>query len=309
MFHVKHRKGVDVAVDEQFDASTPLGAELADLTQRRQRLSEATAPLPRSPRVFAVANQKGGVGKTTTAVNIASALARFGATVLVLDLDPQGNASTALGIDHHGDVPSIYDVVIQGESLAGVVATSPENSKILVAPSTLDLAGAEIELVSMAAREYRLQRALDQFLSSPEGSSVNYVFIDCPPSLGLLTLNAFVAAREVLIPIQCEYYALEGVSQLVGTVDLIRNKLNPALTLSTIVLTMFDTRTNLAHQVVNDVRTHFPQQTLATIIPRSVRVSEAPSYGQTVVAYDPYSPGSVSYQEAALEIAHRGAKQ
>ena len=178
-----------------------------------------------------------------------------------------------------------------------------------MAPSTLDLAGAEIELVSLAAREYRLQRALDQFLSSPEGAGIHYVFIDCPPSLGLLTINAFVAAKEVLIPIQCEYYALEGVTQLVGTVDLIRTKLNPSLDLSTIVLTMFDTRTNLAHQVVNDVRSHFPLQTLATVIPRSVRVSEAPSYGQTVVAYDQNSPGSVSYQEAALEIAHRGAKR
>lgn len=296
-----------MADQQQFDSSTPLAAELADLTRRRQVLAQAVAPLPRSPRIFAVANQKGGVGKTTTAVNIAAALAHFGATVLVIDLDPQGNASTALGIDHHGDIPSIYDVVIQGDGFASVVQQSPENPRILVAPSTLDLAGAEIELVSLAAREYRLQRALEQYLSSPEGTSVHYVFIDCPPSLGLLTINAFVAAKEVLIPIQCEYYALEGVTQLVGTVDLIRNKLNPDLSLSTIVLTMFDTRTNLAHQVVNDVRTHFPHQTLSTIIPRSVRVSEAPSYGQTVVAYDPNSPGSVSYQEAALEIARRGA--
>lgn len=296
-----------MADQQQFDSSTPLAAELADLTRRRQVLAQAVAPLPRSPRIFAVANQKGGVGKTTTAVNIAAALAHFGATVLVIDLDPQGNASTALGIDHHGDIPSIYDVVIQGDGFASVVQQSPENPRILVAPSTLDLAGAEIELVSLAAREYRLQRALEQYLSSPEGAAVHYVFIDCPPSLGLLTINAFVAAKEVLIPIQCEYYALEGVTQLVGTVDLIRNKLNPALSLSTIVLTMFDTRTNLAHQVVNDVKTHFPTQTLSTIIPRSVRVSEAPSYGQTVIAYDPNSPGSVSYQEAALEIARRGA--
>lgn len=293
---------------QQFDSSTPLAEELADLTKRRHALAGAVAPLPSSPRVFAVANQKGGVGKTTTAVNVAAALAAFGAEVLVIDLDPQGNASTALGIDHHGDIASIYDVVIQGQELADVVQRSPENSRILVAPSTLDLAGAEIELVSLAAREYRLQRAVDQFLKSPEGSSVHYVFIDCPPSLGLLTINAFVAAREVLIPIQCEYYALEGVTQLVGTVDLIRSKLNPSLTLSTIVLTMFDTRTNLAHQVVNDVRSHFPHQTLSTIIPRSVRVSEAPSYGLTVVAYDHNSPGSVSYQEAALEIALRGAR-
>jgi len=293
----------------QFDQSTPLAAELADLSNRRAALAKAVAPQPSHTRVFTVANQKGGVGKTTTAVNIAGALARFGSTVLVIDLDPQGNASTALGIDHHGDISSIYDVVVGVTPLADVVQVSPEDPRLLCAPSNLDLAGAEIELVSMAAREYRLQRALQVFLDSPAGSTIDYVFIDCPPSLGLLTINAFVAANEVLIPIQCEYYALEGVSQLVSNIELIRGHLNPALTLSTILLTMFDTRTNLAHQVVSDVRSHFPHQTLATLIPRSVRVSEAPSYGQTVIEYDQSSPGAVSYQEAALEIAHRGAPQ
>jgi len=291
----------------QFDQSTPLAAELADLSNRRAALAQAVAPKPSRTRVFTVANQKGGVGKTTTAVNIAGALARFGSTVLVIDLDPQGNASTALGIDHHGDISSIYDVVVGVTPLADVVQVSPESPRLLCAPSNLDLAGAEIELVSMAAREYRLQRALEVFLDSPAGSGIDYVFIDCPPSLGLLTINAFVAANEVLIPIQCEYYALEGVSQLVSNIELIRGHLNPALTLSTILLTMFDTRTNLAHQVVSDVRSHFPHQTLSTLIPRSVRVSEAPSYGQTVIEYDQSSPGAVSYQEAALEIAHRGA--
>jgi len=293
---------------QQFDSSTPLAAELADLAKRRQALGEAKVPLPGAPRIFTVANQKGGVGKTTTTVNIAAALARFGAKVLVIDLDPQGNASTALGIDHHGDIDSIYDVVIRGQELASAIQTSPENPNLWVVPSTLDLAGAEIELVSLAAREYRLMRAIEQFLASPAGSGVHYIFIDCPPSLGLLTINAFAAAKEVLIPIQCEYYALEGVSQLVGTIDLIKSNLNPHLVLSTILLTMFDTRTNLAHQVVNDVREHFPNQTLRTIIPRSVRVSEAPSYGQTVISYDTHSPGSVSYQEAAVEIATRGAQ-
>jgi chromosome partitioning protein len=293
---------------QQFDASTPLAAELADLTQRRHALAKAQVPLPAKTRIFTVANQKGGVGKTTTAVNIAAALAQFGATVLVIDLDPQGNASTALGIDHHGDIESIYDVVIGGTDVAAAIQVSPENPNLWVVPSTLDLAGAEIELVSLAAREYRLTRAIDNFLATPAGSEVHYVIIDCPPSLGLLTINAFVAAKEVLIPIQCEYYALEGVSQLVGTIDLIKSNLNPDLVLSTIVLTMFDTRTNLAHQVVNDVREHFPAQTLRTIIPRSVRVSEAPSYGQTVIAYDANSPGSVSYQEVAVEIAQRGAQ-
>jgi chromosome partitioning protein len=292
---------------QQFDSSTPLAAELADLSQRRHTIAGTQVPLPAKTRIFTVANQKGGVGKTTTAVNIAAALAQFGANVVVIDLDPQGNASTALGIDHHGDVQSIYDVVIQGTDIASALRASPENPRLSVVPSTLDLAGAEIELVSMAGREYRLQRAIETFLQTPAGSKVHYIFIDCPPSLGLLTINAFVAAAEVLIPIQCEYYALEGVTQLVGTIELIKSKLNPTLALSTILLTMFDTRTNLAHQVVSDVREHFPKQTLSSIIPRSVRVSEAPSYGQTVIGYDRNSPGSVSYQEAAIEIANRGA--
>lgn len=290
----------------QFDNSTPLAAELADLSKRRASLARAQAPKPSASRIFTVANQKGGVGKTTTAVNIASALARFGSTVLVIDLDPQGNASTALGIDHHAEIASIYDVLVGVTPLGEVIQVSPENSNLYCAPSHLDLAGAEIELVSMAAREYRLQRAVEAYLASSSGSAVDYVFIDCPPSLGLLTINAFVAAKEVLIPIQCEYYALEGVSQLVRNIDLVRGHLNPGLTLSTIVLTMFDTRTNLAHQVVSDVRSHFPGETLSAVIPRSVRVSEAPSYGQTVIEYDQGSPGAVAYQEAALEIAHRG---
>ena len=291
---------------QNFDASTPLASELAHLTERRSAIARASVPSPASTRIFTVANQKGGVGKTTTAVNIAAALASFGAKVLVIDLDPQGNASTALGIDKHSDIDSIYDVVVRGTALGQAIQVSPESPNLFCVPATLDLAGAEIELVSLAAREYRLDRALQQYLATPEGSALDYVFIDCPPSLGLLTINAFVAAREVLIPIQCEYYALEGVSQLVGSIDMMRSHLNPDLRLSTILLTMFDSRTNLAHQVVEDVRQHFPAQTLTAVIPRSVRVSEAPSFGQTVVAYDRNSPGSVSYQEAAIEIAQRG---
>lgn len=289
-----------------FDSSTPLASELENLTQRRANLRGVSLAKPAKTRVFTVANQKGGVGKTTTTVNIAAALAHFGARVLVIDLDPQGNASTALGIDHHADIDSIYDVVVGGGDLASVIKQSPESPALMCAPANLDLAGAEIELVSLVAREYRLKRALDLYLASPQGQDIDYVFIDCPPSLGLLTINAFVAATEVLIPIQCEYYALEGVSQLVGSIDMIRSHLNPALVLSTIVLTMYDQRTNLAQQVVSDVRTHFSAQTLKAVIPRSVRVSEAPSYGQTVVAYDPHSSGSVSYLEAAVEIAQRG---
>jgi chromosome partitioning protein len=291
---------------EQFDASTPLATELAHLTERRARVRTASVPKPASTRIFTVANQKGGVGKTTSTVNIAAALAGLGSRVLVIDLDPQGNASTALGIDKYGDNDSVYDVVVRGTEMGRAVQVSPENPNLLCVPATLDLAGAEIELVSLAAREYRLKRSLDAYLSGPDGMSIDYVFIDCPPSLGLLTINAFVAAREVLIPIQCEYYALEGVSQLVGSIEMIQSHLNPDLRLSTILLTMFDSRTNLAHQVVSDVQSHFAEQTLTTIIPRSVRVSEAPSYGQTVLAYDRNSPGSVSYQEAAIEIAQRG---
>ena len=291
----------------QFDESTPLAAELADLSTRRASLDAATAPKPSRVRVFTVANQKGGVGKTTTAVNIAAALARWGSTVLVVDLDPQSNASTALGVDHRGDHRSIYDVIVGVTPLADVIQQSPENPHLLCAPANLDLAGAEIELVSMAAREYRLQRALEAYLASPAGATIDYVFIDCPPSLGLLTINAFVAAQEVLIPIQCEYYALEGVSQLVGNIDRITEHLNPDLQLSTILLTMFDTRTNLSHQVVAEVQSHFPNQTLQAVIPRSVRVSEAPSHGQTVIEYDNGSPGALAYREAALEIARRGA--
>ena len=291
---------------QNFDASTPLATELAHLTERRAAIARVSVPRPPATRIFTVANQKGGVGKTTTTVNIAAALANFGAQVLVIDLDPQGNASTALGIDKHGDIDSIYDAVVRGAGLGQAVQVSPESPNLFCVPATLDLAGAEIELVSMADREYLLDRALRQYLSTPKGSMLDYVFIDCPPSLGLLTINACVAAREVLIPIQCEYYALEGVSQLVGSIDMIRSHLNPGLLLSTILLTMFDSRTNLAHQVVDDVRQHFPAQTLNVIIPRSVRVSEAPSFGQTVIAYDASSPGSVSYQEAAIEIAQRG---
>jgi chromosome partitioning protein len=224
----------------------------------------------------------------------------------VIDLDPQGNASTALGVDHRADTPSVYDVIINDEPIAAVVQSSPEFSTLFCVPATIHLAGAEIELVSLVAREQRLRTALETFLeTSPE--AYHYVFIDCPPSLGLLTINAFVAASEVLIPIQCEYYALEGLSQLLSNIQLIERHLNPKLAVSTILMTMYDSRTNLANQVVEDVREHFPAQVLDTLIPRSVRISEAPSYGQSVISYDTNSTGSLSYREAASEIAHRGA--
>jgi len=303
---VKHPEGDLAASSTSFDGSTPLAREIAELTRRRQALAADVLPLPRDTRIFTVANQKGGVGKTTTTVNLAAALARAGATVLVIDLDPQGNASTALGVEHRSDTVSVYDVIINDEPMAGVVQKSPEFDGLYCLPATIHLAGAEIELVSLVAREQRLRTALELFLAqSPE--PFHYVLIDCPPSLGLLTINAFVAAREVLIPIQCEYYALEGLSQLLTNIQLIERHLNPQLSVSTILLTMYDSRTNLANQVVQDVRDHFPDQVLQTVIPRSVRISEAPSYGQSVISYDAGSPGSLSYLEAAAEIAHRGA--
>ncbi|SDS09197.1 chromosome partitioning protein [Agrococcus carbonis] len=289
----------------KFD-TTPIARELAAMARRRQALASQELPLPARTRIITVVNQKGGVGKTTSAVNLAAALAQAGARVLVLDLDPQGNASTALGIDHHADVMSTYDVLIDGEPLGTAVATSPQSPRIQVVPSTIHLAGADLELAGMERREHRLREALDAHLSTM-AEPPHYVFIDCPPSLGLLTINAFTAATEVLLPIQCEYYALEGVTQLLDTIGRIQAHLNPKLQVSTVLLTMFDGRTLLSRQVVDEVRSHFPEQTLETIIPRSVRVSEAPGYGQTVIAYDPNSPGALSYREAAAEIARRGA--
>jgi cellulose biosynthesis protein BcsQ len=298
---------LDVSRETSFDhGGTPLAHELADETRRRIALEEAVLPLPPATRVLTISNQKGGVGKTTTAVNLAAALARSGARVLVIDLDPQGNASTALGVDHRSDQKSVYEVLVADLALDEVVKASTEHERLDCVPATIHLAGAEIELVSLVAREQRLRRALDAHLAAMD-HPYDYVFIDCPPSLGLLTINAFVAAREVLIPIQCEYYALEGLSQLLSNIELIEKHLNPDLRLSTILLTMYDSRTNLAQQVAQEVRDHFPAQTLSTIIPRSVRVSEAPSYGQSVISYDSSSPGSLSYLEAAAEIARRGA--
>lgn len=286
-------------------ADTPLAREIADLSVRRRALEGVTVTLPTRPRTITVSNQKGGVGKTTSTVNLAAALASVGARVLVIDLDPQGNASTALGVPHSADIQSIYDVLIDELPLAEIVQVSPESPNLLCAPSTIHLAGAEIELVSQVAREHRLRRALDAYLAStPDPPHV--VLIDCPPSLGLLTINAFTAVDEVLIPIQCEYYALEGLSQLLGSVQMIRKHLNPQLRVSTILLTMYDGRTRLAQQVADEVRGHFQDEVLRTVIPRSVRVSEAPSFGQTVIAYDGGSAGAIAYREAAVEMLARG---
>ncbi len=255
-------------------------------------------------RVIAVANQKGGVGKTTTTVNIAAALALSGKSVLVVDLDPQGNASTALGIEHAEGTPNVYDVLTGEQPFNTIVKECPDISGLSGAPATIDLAGAEIELVAGDGREYRLRRAIDGYLATLDarGATCDYVLIDCPPSLGLLTLNGLVAAREVLLPIQCEYYALEGLSQLLRTVNMVSSHLNPDLLVSAIVLTMYDGRTRLASQVVHEVRTHFGERVLDTVVPRSVRVSEAPSYGQTVLTYDANSPGSLAYREVAEQL-------
>ncbi|CAB4874486.1 unannotated protein [freshwater metagenome] len=264
-----------------------------------RRLKEAMAK-PVSTRIFTVANQKGGVGKTTTTVNVAAAMAMGGLRVLVIDLDPQGNASTALGVPHR-DTEGIYDVLMGNSPIASVIKKVAGFPALDCIPSNSSLANAEVELVSMVARELRLKEALEEI--SP---NYDYVFIDCPPSLGLLTVNALAAAKELLIPIQTEYYALEGLSQLLETYGVVKKRLNPSLELSTIVLTMFDGRTRLSNDVADNVRQHFPNELIDIPIPRAVRVSEAPSYDQTVMTYDPVSPGAIAYMQVAREIAERG---
>jgi chromosome partitioning protein len=258
-------------------------------------------PRPGRCRIMTIANQKGGVGKTTTAVNLAASLSQHGIRVLVVDLDPQGNASTALDVDHHVGRDSVYNALVEERPLSEIVTEVEGMPGLYCVPATIDLAGAEIELVPMVARESRLTRSIEHL----DTTNFDYVLIDCPPSLGLLTVNALVAADEVLIPIQCEYYALEGLEQLMRTVELVRGHLNAKLRISTILLTMYDGRTRLATQVADDVRSHFGDVVLQTIIPRSVRVSEAPSYGQSVITYDPASTGAVAYAEAARELAYR----
>jgi chromosome partitioning protein len=272
---------------------------------RAKNLHGETWPRPGRRRVVTVANQKGGVGKTTTAVNMAAALAMHGLGVLVIDLDPQGNASTALGIDHHVGVPGTYDILLGGAAIHDVAVQSAESPKLWCVPATIDLAGADIELATQEGREYKLREAISNFAELAD--QMDYILIDCPPSLGLLTLNALVAADEMLIPIQCEYYALEGLAQLLTTVQMVTSHLNPALTVGSVLLTMYDSRTRLADQVAAEVRAHFGDVVLEAVIPRSVRVSEAPGYGQTVITYDAGSRGAVRYVEAARQFAARHA--
>ena len=286
--------------------SAPILREVTQNNERAKRIQEITLEHPAQTRIITISNQKGGVGKTTTAVNLAAALARKGMRVLVIDLDPQGNASTALGVEHHNQVLGSYEVLVQGLPMADAVKASPEHENLSCLPATINLAGAEIEMVEVSGRELVLRNALNAYLSTVE--RIDYVLIDSPPSLGLLTVNALSAATEVLVPIQCEYYALEGVTQLVSNIERIKRGLNPTLVVSSILLTMFDNRTNLSTDVAQEVRRFFPSQTLEATIPRSVRLSEAPSFGQTAITYDPKNTGSLAYQEAAIELAQRGAQ-
>ena len=260
--------------------------------------SDAVVPVRRPlPRRFAVANQKGGVGKTTTAINLGAGLAELDYRTLIVDLDPQGNATTGVGVNPRNLDQSMYDVIINEVPIENCIeATSFRN--LFVAPASLDLAGAEIELVPAFSRELRLRRALDAV-----GDDYDFILIDCPPSLGLLTVNGLAAAHEVLVPIQCEYYALEGLGQLLRNVELVRRSLNPELDVSTIVLVMYDARTKLADQVAHEVRGHFGERVCRNIVPRTVRLSEAPSYGQPIMAFDPTSRGAIAYRELAREVS------
>jgi chromosome partitioning protein len=265
-----------------------------DVVEAALRPDRFARPLP---RIMAVANQKGGVGKTTTAVNLGAAMADLGFRVLVVDLDPQGNATTGLGLNTRDLQSSMYDVILHDTPIDDCIeATSVRN--LFVAPASLDLAGAEIELVPAFSRELKLKRALEDVRDD-----YDYVFIDCPPSLGLLTVNSLAAATEVLVPIQCEYYALEGLGQLLRNVNLVQKNLNPTLELSVIVLVMYDARTKLSDQVVNEVKAHFGEKVCRTVVPRTVRLSEAPSYGQPISAFDPTSRGAIAYRELAKEVS------
>jgi chromosome partitioning protein len=283
---------------------TPIAQEAERAVRLLSSAQDRVFPRPAETRIITVANQKGGVGKTTSTVNLATALAMHGVRVLAIDLDPQGNASTGFGVPHTQGTPSIYDVLVDERPLAEVAVEV--SAHLMCVPATIDLAGAEVELVSFDGRETLLRGALARYLNDVSRETrPDYVLIDCPPSLGLLTLNALTAGSEVLIPIQCEYYALEGLGQLLNNIELVRSHLNPPLEVSTILLTMYDARTKLAEQVAQEVRNHFGDRVLRAVVPRSVRVSEAPGFGQSVITYDPGSRGALSYVDAAEELAER----
>ncbi len=255
-------------------------------------------------RVLSVSNQKGGVGKTTTAINLGTALAAVGEQVLILDLDPQGNASTGLGVPRGQRKTTVYDVIVGGAALKDAAVKTALPGLELV-PSDPDLSGVELELAQAERRSYRLRNALDALRADPEGCPYTYVLIDCPPSLNLLTVNAMAAADAVLVPLQCEFFALEGLTQLMRTVDLVRGSLNPALEIQGVVLTMYDRRNSLSDQVAKDVRAHFGDKVYETVIPRNVRVSEAPSFGKPVLVYDLKCLGSQAYLKLAREVVGR----
>jgi chromosome partitioning protein len=254
-------------------------------------------------KVYAIANQKGGVGKTTTSINLATYLAAAGRKVLLVDMDPQANTTSGIGVAKTRREHTVYDLLVQQHDELTIfdVIVPSQRRELVVAPCTVDLAGAEMELVGAIARENKLRQALE-----PIRQRCDYVIIDCPPSLGLLTINALVAADALIIPIQCEYLALEGLTQLLNTVNIVKSKLNPSLHIAGVVLTMFDPRTRLAGDIVREVRNHFPSETFQTIINRNVRLSEAPSFGQAILDYDPSSPGALAYRSLAEEVIARG---
>ncbi|MCI1218593.1 ParA family protein [Bifidobacterium crudilactis] len=284
-----------------------MGADIVDQTQRLRNIEAATFSKPQQTRVIAVANQKGGVGKTTTTVNISAALASRGLSVLVIDMDPQGNASTALGVKHSPGEASVYDVIEARLTLDEVMQTCPDFPTLQVVPASIDLSGAELELADVKERQFVLKQHLRSLLHE-QSERFDFVFIDCPPSLGLLVLNSLCAAQEVLIPIQAEYYALEGLGQLLHTISLVQQSYNRQLQVSTMLVTMFDKRTLLSREVFEEIQKHYPKVVLETTIPRAVKISEAPSFNQSIIAYDPKGAGSIAYLEAALEITKKQHK-
>jgi chromosome partitioning protein len=293
-----HAPGVATSIEEELGTS-PSEPELSTVPTR----ASTDRPARPLPRVIAVANQKGGVGKTTTTVNLGASLALFGYRVLVVDLDPQGNATTGLGVDGRGFQHSMYDVLLSDTPMVDCIEPVGV-ANLFLAPATLDLAGVEQELFSVLSRELRLKRALLTVVDE-----YDFVFIDCPPSLGLITINAFAAASEILVPVQCEFYALAGLTQLQRIVSLVQRNLNEELEISTVVLTMYDARTRLSEDVANEVRRHFPTQTQGTVIPRTVRLSEAPSFGQPITTFDPASKGARAYKALAREVSDGAQKR